>query len=125
MNTIPGFTAQYSLYESTPAASTPAARRSASPRRHDAALRPALLGDDAPGPAGCVADCVELKGWTTTKCKQYCASGGTGGPGKCDKTSEAICLAGVTAWEAGCWASIFGGPWCSSIAASKRSECRC
>jgi hypothetical protein len=120
MNTIPGFTAHHSLYESTRAA-----RRSVFRRREDVALRPALLSDDAPGPAGCVADCVDRKGWTAQKCKQYCASGPHPGAGGCDKTSEAICLAGVTAWEAGCYASVFGGPWCSSIAASKRDECRC
>ena len=120
MNTIPGFTAQNSLYESTPAA-----RRSAARRRQDRTVRPALMGDGAPGMAGCVADCVDRKGWTALKCKRYCASGAPGGPGKCDKTSEAICLAGVTAWEAGCYASNLGGPWCSSIAASKRDECRC
>jgi hypothetical protein len=144
----PGFGAEASVYRSRPYFQV----AGWDSRYHSVVLPSALPpptqgGDGGGAPGMCRFDCNErcfdkngcnaLSGSAKVGCQNACIKvcgdncrlWGDGNwyqytPGVCD-TNRRIDCGGITAWEAACYNTIPGGPWCSSIAKQKHSELEC
>lgn len=141
---IPGFTAEQSDYKTSRHS-----QMNADFKRTGRTIHPALLGETEK-PVGwqvcvdqCFGKCVKNKGCNQmapsaqvtckNNCEQKCMSdctglGGFGSTTKltCDIFSNRwFSCAGIAAWETGCFASIFGGPWCKVAANEMRAQSHC
>ena len=141
---IPGFTAAQSIYKSSRHSQLNAAFK-----RTGGTVQLALIAE-TDKPVGwqmcvdqCFGKCVKNKGCNqmaasaqaTCKknCEQKCMSdctgaGGFGSPTKltCDIFSDRwFSCAAIDAWEIGCFASIYGGPWCKVAANESRAQSHC
>ena len=142
---IPGFTAEQSVYNTSRHS-----QMNAVFKRTVGTIHPALLGD-TDKPAGwqlcvdkCFGTCVKNKGCNQmspsaqvsckNSCEQKCMSDctgfggfGTGNKLTCDVFSNRwiSCEIGIPAWEAACFASINGGPWCKVAANEMKAQSHC
>jgi hypothetical protein len=141
---MPGFTAEESIYK------TSRHYRSGAFKQADVAIHPALQEETAE-PVGwqlcvdrCTMKCIKgkacnqmapaAKATCKLDCEEKCMSdctglGGYGTPTEltCGAFSKRwiSCNFGIPAWEAGCWASVFGGPWCKVAADEMKDQTHC